>query len=127
MLKALSSVKLVKRKLPQAVLDPRFKSSFGHFYKKERPLWSLFSIEYTHIDLSWNALELVSPNVWKAYGLGWLYYNGAVHIVEPATKKGNCHETTNTKGRRPSENVQVRRHLDSETSQLTDLDGGIHD
>ena len=43
-----------------------------------------------HIDLSWNTLE---PSLVLMYqkltDLGWVYYNGEIHIVEPEQEDNN--------------------------------------
>lgn len=45
-----------------------------------------------HIDLSWNTLEpsLVLMHQ-KLTDLGWVYYNGEIHIVEPETEESKHH------------------------------------
>ena len=45
-----------------------------------------------HIDLSWNTLEpsLVLMHQ-KLTDLGWVYYNGEIHIVEPETEESQHH------------------------------------
>lgn len=45
-----------------------------------------------HIDLSWNALEpsLVLMHE-KLSDLGWVYYNGEIHIVDPETEESLRH------------------------------------
>lgn len=44
-----------------------------------------------HVDPSWNALE---PSLVLIYerltDLGWVHYNGEIHIVEPETEE-SCH------------------------------------
>jgi hypothetical protein len=46
-----------------------------------------------HIDLSWNTL---GPSLLLMYrklsDLGWVYYNGEIHITEPETEKSYFHE-----------------------------------
>lgn len=63
----------------------------------------------------------------KLTDLGWVYYNDAIHITESETEKSNFHKPAIAKDRKLSENVRVKQHHCSETSQLTDLDGDIHD
>lgn len=48
-----------------------------------------------HIHLSWNALEpsLVLMHE-KLSDLGWVYYSGEVHIIEPRTERSDFHETS---------------------------------
>ncbi len=45
-----------------------------------------------HIDLSWHTLEpsLVLMHQ-KLTDLGWAYYNGEIHIVEPETEESKHH------------------------------------
>ena len=45
-----------------------------------------------HIDLSWNTLEpsLVLMHQ-KLTDLGWVFYNGEIHIVEPETEESKHH------------------------------------
>jgi hypothetical protein len=60
--------------------------------KEKRPANAdLFSL-VRHIDLSWNTLvpSLIHMHE-KLVSLGWLYYSGEIHIVEPAIKKGERH------------------------------------
>lgn len=55
---------------------------------------SLFTL-VRHIDLSWNTLEpsLVLMHE-KLVDLGWVYYSGEVHIIEPETERSDFHETS---------------------------------
>ncbi len=45
-----------------------------------------------HIDLSWNTLE---PSLilihQKLVDLGWMYYSGEIHIVEPEIEESDRH------------------------------------
>gem|GEM_PF-2396547 len=45
-----------------------------------------------HIDLSWNTLESSLILMYeKLADLGWVCYNGEIHIVEPATDRSCYH------------------------------------
>jgi len=45
-----------------------------------------------YIDLSWNTIEPSLVLMYeKLIDLGWVYYNGAVHIVEPETEESQHH------------------------------------
>ena len=45
-----------------------------------------------HIDLSWNTLEPSLVLMYqKLIDLGWVYYNGEIHIVEPETEESQHH------------------------------------
>lgn len=47
-----------------------------------------------HIDLSWNTLEpsLVLMHK-KLIDIGWVYYNGEMHVIEPQAEESGFHET----------------------------------
>lgn len=43
-----------------------------------------------HIDLSWNRIELSLALMYqKLVDLGWVYYDGKVHILEPETERSD--------------------------------------
>ncbi len=43
-------------------------------------------------DLSWNTLEQSIVTMYeKLADLGWVIYNGEVHIIEPETEKSKYH------------------------------------
>lgn len=45
-----------------------------------------------HIDLSWNTLESSLILMYeKLVDLGWVYYNGEIHIIESETEESQCH------------------------------------
>lgn len=45
-----------------------------------------------HIDLSWNTIEPSLVLMYeKLIDLGWVYYNGEIHIVEPETEESQHH------------------------------------
>ena len=50
------------------------------------------SMMVRHIDLSWNTLEPSLVLMYqKLIDLGWVYYNGEIHIVEPETEESQHH------------------------------------
>lgn len=56
-------------------------------------IWNkLNQIMVRHIDLSWNTLEpsLVLMHE-KLIDLGWVYYNGEIHVVDPETEESLHH------------------------------------
>lgn len=45
-----------------------------------------------HIDLSWNTIESSLTLMYqKLVDLGFVYYNGEIHIVEPETEESEYH------------------------------------
>lgn len=73
---------------------PHIHSSPALQHKEKRPTnVDLFSL-VRHIDLSWNTLgpSLVLMHD-KLTDLGWVYYNGEIHIVEPETGESYHHES----------------------------------
>jgi len=45
-----------------------------------------------HIDLSWNTIESSLTLMYqKLVDLGFVYYNGEIHIVEPETEESDYH------------------------------------
>lgn len=58
---------------------------------KRQATTCLFTV-VRHIDLSWNTLEpsLVLMHQ-KLTDLGWVFYNGEIHIVEPETEESKHH------------------------------------
>lgn len=80
--------------MPQAYLDPRVHCSVHRPRGQKKTAQTLLScfLLVEHIDLSWNHIEPSLTLMYqKLVGLGFVYYNGEIQIVELETEGSGYH------------------------------------